>query len=93
MIAWQEAKAAALFAGEACWSELPQIYGRYGVEVTRALIGKIRDLEQAGGVVLTDCGMQACAFVFDALVQPGTHAILMRQVYNKTKKHLEWLYF
>jgi cystathionine beta-lyase/cystathionine gamma-synthase len=28
--AWQEAKAAALLAGESCWSELPPLYARYG---------------------------------------------------------------
>lgn len=91
MITWQESKSAALFAGESCWSELPQIYGRYGVESTRQLIGKVRQLEDASAVVLTDCGMQACAFILDVLVQPRSHAIVMRQVYNKTKKHLEWL--
>jgi cystathionine beta-lyase/cystathionine gamma-synthase len=35
--------------------------------------------------------MQACALLFDVLVKPGSHAILMRQVYNKTRKYLEWL--
>ena len=29
VIAWQEGKASFLFAGEGCWSELPQLYARY----------------------------------------------------------------
>ncbi|HVR75551.1 MAG TPA: PLP-dependent transferase [Planctomycetota bacterium] len=91
MTAWQEAKASCLFEGNACWSELPQVYARYGVESTRKLLGVVRKLESAGGVILTDCGMQACALLFDTLFRPGSHAVLMRQVYNKTRKHLEWL--
>lgn len=91
MVAWQEAKAAFLFEGEGCWSELPQVYARYGVETTRGLIGEVRKLEAARAAVLTDSGMQACALLFDRLLQPGGHAICMRQVYNKTRKYLEWL--
>ena len=60
-------------------------------ETTRRLLGAVRDLERAGGSILTDCGMQACALLFDVLVKPRSHAVLMRQVYNKTRKYLEWL--
>jgi cystathionine beta-lyase/cystathionine gamma-synthase len=91
MIEWQEGKADFVFEGEGCWSELDQVYARYGVEATRQLLGKIRGIENAAGANLTDCGMQACALLFDALVRKGTHAILMRQVYNKTRKYLEWV--
>ena len=35
--------------------------------------------------------MQATALAFDVLMAPGGHAVLMRQVYNKTKTYLEWL--
>ena len=91
MTAWQEAKAEAVFAGERCWSDLPQVYGRYGVEVGGDLIRAVRELEGAAGVLLADCGMQACALVMDVLVRPGSHAIVMRQCYNKTKTYLEWL--
>jgi cystathionine beta-lyase/cystathionine gamma-synthase len=91
MTAWQEGKAAFLFEGNGCWSELPQVYARYGVEATRALLGKVAALEKARGVVLADCGMQACALLFDVLLRPGSHAILLRQCYNKTRKYLEWL--
>ncbi len=90
MIDWQESKAAAMFMGEECWSELPQVYGRYGVAATRELIRAVRELEHAAGAILTDCGMQACALVIDTLFTPGAHGVIARQVYNKTKKHFEW---
>jgi cystathionine beta-lyase/cystathionine gamma-synthase len=35
--------------------------------------------------------MQATALAFDVLMTPGGHAVLMRQVYNKTRTYLEWL--
>ena len=91
MSEWQEGKANFVFAGEACWSELKQVYARYGVEATRQLLKRVSNLENAAGAILTDCGMQASALLFDALVRKDTHAILMRQVYNKTRKYLEWL--
>lgn len=91
MVAWQEAKASCLFEGDGCWSSLPQVYARYGVESTRRLLETVMKLENARAAVLTDCGMQACALLFDTLVGPNAHAILMRQVYNKTRKYLEWL--
>ena len=34
--------------------------------------------------------MQAFALVTDALLATGGHAVVMRQVYNKTKTFLEW---
>ena len=42
-------------------------------------------------MLVCDSGMQATALVFDALMTPGGHAVLMRQVYNKTRTYLEWL--
>jgi cystathionine beta-lyase/cystathionine gamma-synthase len=90
-IGWQESKAAFLFASEGCWSELPHLYARYGTTATAQLMARIRELEQATCTLLCDSGMQATALVFDALMVPAGHAVLMRQVYNKTKTYLEWL--
>lgn len=89
MVAWQEDKAAFMFAGEGCWSSLPQVYARYGTETTRQLLDHVRELENAKAVVLTDSGMQACALLFDVLVTPKSHAVIMTQSYNKTRKYLE----
>jgi cystathionine beta-lyase/cystathionine gamma-synthase len=91
VIAWQEAKAAFLFASEGCWSELPHLYARYGTTATAALIARLKALEQATSVLVCDSGMQATALVFDALMAPGSHAVLMRQIYNKTRAYMEWL--
>ncbi len=90
-IAWQEGKAAFLFASEGCWSELPHLYARYGTTATARLIVALKALEQAGAVLTCDSGMQATALVFDVLMTPGSHAVLMRQVYNKTRSYLQWL--
>jgi cystathionine beta-lyase/cystathionine gamma-synthase len=35
--------------------------------------------------------MQATALAFDVLTTAGRHAVIMRQVYNKTRSYLEWL--
>ena len=91
MTDWQEGKVSFLFEGNGCWSELPQVYARYGVETTRGLLETVRGLENAKAALLTDCGMQACALLFDVLVKPKSHAIIMRQVYNKTRKYVERL--
>ena len=91
VIAWQEAKAAFLFASEGCWSELPHLYARYGTTATAQLIAKLKTLEHATAALVCDSGMQATALAFDALLEPGTHAVLMRQVYNKTRSYLEWM--
>ena len=91
VIAWQEAKAAFLFASEGCWSELPHLYARYGTTATAQLISKLKALEHASSALVCDSGMQATALAFDVLLEPGTHAVLMRQVYNKTRSYLEWL--
>lgn len=90
-IAWQEGKANFLFASEGCWSELPHLYARYGTTATAALIARLKELEQASCALACDSGMQATALVFDTLMAPGSHAVLMRQVYNKTRSYLEWL--
>lgn len=91
MIKWQEGKVELLFGGESCWSELPQVYARYGTESGRALLARLRTLEAASAALLCDSGMQASAIVFDVLIEPGTHAIMFRQVYNKTAKYLSWI--
>lgn len=99
VIAWQEGKAAFLFASEGCWSELPHLYARYGTTATAQLIAKLKALEHATSALVCDSGMQATALAFDVLMepfdhaqgQPGGHAVLMRQVYNKTRSYLEWL--
>ena len=90
MVAWQESKLAAMFEEE-CWSQLPQVYARYGTETTAELLGEVKKLEGARAAVLTDCGMQACALLFDVLVDRGSHAIIMRQSYNKTRVYLQKL--
>jgi cystathionine beta-lyase/cystathionine gamma-synthase len=91
VIAWQEGKAAFLFASQGCWSELPPLYARYGTTSTGTLIARLKDLEQAGAVLVCDSGMQATSLVFDVLMTRGRHAVLMRQVYNKTRSYLSWL--
>lgn len=91
VIEWQERKAAFLFAGGGCWSELPHLYARYGTTATAQLIARLKALEHASCALVCDSGMQATALAFDALLEPGTHAVLMRQVYNKTRSYLEWM--
>ena len=91
LVRWQERKAAAMFLSSEAWSGLPQIYGRYGTETGRRLIAAVCRLEQAAGAVLTDGGMQACALAFDVLFAPGSHAVVTRSVYNKTKSYLRRL--
>ena len=91
MVRWQERKAAAVFLSGESWAELPQIYGRYGTETGRRLIAAVCRLEHAAGALLTDGGMQACALAFDVLFAPGSHAVVTRSVYNKTKSYLRRL--
>lgn len=91
VIAWQEGKASFLFAGEGCWSELPQLYARYATTAGLRLIRALREAEAASCVILADCGMQATALCFDVLMHPGAHAVIGRQVYNKTRAYLELL--
>jgi cystathionine beta-lyase/cystathionine gamma-synthase len=91
VIEWQEGKAAFLFASEGCWSELPALYARYGTNATAQLIAKLKALEHASAALVCDSGMQATALAFDVLMEPGAHAVLMRQVYNKTRSYLEWM--
>ena len=91
VIEWQERKAAFLFASEGCWSELPHLYARYGTTATAELVARLKTLEHASAALVCDSGMQATALAFDALLEPGTHAVLMRQVYNKTRSYLEWM--
>lgn len=90
VVAWQEAKLAFMLRGDGAWSELPHLYARYGTPNTARLIGQLRALEGAQAAFVTDCGMQAFALVVDALLAPGDHAVVLRQVYNKTKTFLEW---
>jgi cystathionine beta-lyase/cystathionine gamma-synthase len=99
VIEWQEGKAAFLFASEGCWSELPHLYARYGTTATTALIERLKQIEHASAALVCDSGMQATALAFDVLMEPsdraegapGPHAVLMRQVYNKTRSYLEWM--
>ncbi|HMG23537.1 MAG TPA: PLP-dependent transferase [Kofleriaceae bacterium] len=89
VVAWQEAKAGFVLAGEGAWSELPHLYARYGTPGTAALIAALRGLEGARAAIVTDSGMQAVALVADVLLQRGGHAVVMRQVYNKTRTFIE----
>ncbi|HEY4238243.1 MAG TPA: PLP-dependent transferase [Kofleriaceae bacterium] len=85
VVAWQEGKAGFMLRGDGAWSELPHLYARYGTVGTSELIAKLRELEGARCAMVVDCGMQAVALVADQLVHRGTHGIVMRQVYNKTR--------
>lgn len=91
VVAWQEAKAAFVIAGEGAWSELPHLYARYGTPGTARLIAELRALEGARCALVTDCGMTAAAGVIDALLVPGSHAVVLRQIYNKSRSYLEWV--
>lgn len=91
VIDWQEGKVAFLFEGSGCWSELSQLYGRYGTTDGQALLQKVRELEDASSALACDSGMQATAIIFDVLMEPESHAVMFRQVYNKTAKYLSWL--
>jgi len=91
VIAWQEGKASSLFLGEDCWSALPPLYARYGTAATGEVLARLRALEHARAALACDSGMQATALMFDTLVARGRHAVVMRQVYNKTRSYLEWL--
>jgi cystathionine beta-lyase/cystathionine gamma-synthase len=95
VVAWQEAKVAFVMRGDGAWSELPHLYARYGTPGTARLIAELRALEGAAAAFVVDSGMQAFAVVADALLdhEPGRrggHAVVLRQVYNKTKTFLEW---
>jgi cystathionine beta-lyase/cystathionine gamma-synthase len=89
VVAWQEAKAAFLLVGDGAWSELPHLYARYGTPGTSALITQLRSLEGARAAIVTDSGMQAVALVTECLIARGGHAVVMRQVYNKTRTFIE----
>ncbi len=90
MADWQEGKVAFLFEGQGCWSDLPQVYARYGTEPTRQLLARVRQLEAAECAVLTDCGSQAAALLMDGVLTRGKHVVVSRQIYNKTRKYAEW---
>ncbi|HEU0030207.1 MAG TPA: PLP-dependent transferase [Kofleriaceae bacterium] len=89
VVAWQEAKLAFMLRADGAWSELPHLYARYGTPGTARLIAALRRVEDARCAFVTDCGMQAAALVSDVLLGKGTHAVVMRQVYNKTKSFFE----
>jgi cystathionine beta-lyase/cystathionine gamma-synthase len=91
MAAWQEEKARLTMTHAGCWAELPPIYARYGTPRTLSLIQAVKELEQARAALVTDCGMQAIALTFDAVLRPGAHAIVFGQVYNKSASYLAWL--
>ena len=91
VVSWQENKGEALFLEETCWSELSPLYARYGTHATFALIQYLKRLYDARAALVTDSGMQAVAVAFDALLEPGDHAITLRQVYNKSKTYLDRL--
>jgi len=90
VVAWQDAKAELMLGGEGAWSELPPLYARYGTGGTSALIAGLRRLEAARCAAVVDSGMAAVAVVADAVLGPGDHAVVMRQVYNKSRTYLEW---
>jgi cystathionine gamma-synthase len=67
------------------------LYARYGTTATAALIARLKALEGATSALVCDSGMQATALTFDVLMTPGAHAVMMRQIYNKTRSYMEWL--
>ena len=89
VVAWQEGKAAFLFAGEGCWSELPHLYARYG---TTATARADRPAEGARSTPAPrSSATRACRrprWSSTRCMAPGGHAVLMRQVYNKTRTYL-----
>lgn len=89
VVAWQEAKSGFILSGDGAWSELPHLYARYGTEGTSELVAALRLLEHARCAFVTDCGMQALALTSDVVLATGSHAIVMRQVYNKTRAFFE----
>ncbi len=91
VIKWQEEKGEAHFMQERCWAELSPFYGRYGSQQTRQLIEEVKKLEESAAALVCDCGMQAIALVFDILLTPGSHAVLLTQIYNKTKTYVNRL--
>jgi cystathionine beta-lyase/cystathionine gamma-synthase len=90
MVAWQEGKASFLFGAAGCWSELPHVYARYGTDGGRALLAALRGLYGAEGAVVADSGMSAIGLLADAVLGPGDHVVMTRQVYNKTRTLLRW---
>ncbi len=89
VVGWQEGKAAFVREGVGSWSQLPHLYARYGTVGTTELIDKLRALEHARIGFVTDCGMQAVALVSDVTINAGAHAVVLRQVYNKTRAFFE----
>ncbi len=89
-VSWQLAKDAFVKNGDGAWSQLPHLYARYGTEGATALIDELRRLEHARCGFVTDCGMQAVALVADCAIGRGSHAVIMRQVYNKTRAFFDW---
>lgn len=91
MVAWQEEKASGSMTDARCWAEQPSVYGRYATDAGVALVERLKELYAARAAIAVDCGAQAVALVVDVLLEPGSHAVLGRQVYGKSRIHLEWL--
>lgn len=91
MVDWQEAKAQHAFLHDACWGDLPQVYARYGTDEGHRLQAGIAALYGTSAALVTDCGAQAVALAIDALLEPGDHAVLARQIYGKSRTYLEVL--
>ncbi len=92
VIEWQEKKQESLFLGETCWAELPPLYARYGTADSQKLTALVKQWESAKAAIVTDCGMQAIAIVFDCFVEKDSHSIVFGQVYNKTLAYLRRLH-
>lgn len=89
IVEWQESKAEAVFSDTHSWFELAPIYGRYGVPELQAYGAGLGTLYEAPPALPTCSGMAAVTTVFESLIDPGTHIILMGQVYNKSRSLLE----
>ena len=92
-IAWQEGKAAFLFArrrllvGAAASLRALRHHGHRRAD--RRLDAHARARARRARRATRACRPPRSSF--DVLMEPGAHAVLMRQVYNKTRTYLEWL--
>ncbi len=89
IVAWQERKSEAVFSDDDCWAELLPIYGRYGQHALQRYGASLATLYDVRVALATCSGMTAVSTVLESFVEPGSEAVLVGQVYNKTRSLLE----
>lgn len=89
IVRWQEQKAENVFSDERSWFEQRPIYARYGLHALQAYGEALGKLYGAPPALATCSGMTAVATVFESLIEPGMHVVLVGQAYNKSKALLE----